>query len=103
MVTLCSVGNGHHVQLAVLSTITSLNAADNEVLHIRFAEQAVQTGLVRQTADTHAAQASNPFMFKHVTHLKSSQHLDDIGPCVVMATPSMLQSGLSRYTCPCEI
>ena len=42
-------------------------------------------------------QASNPFMFKHVTHLKSSQHLDDIGPCVVMATPSMLQSGLSRY------
>ena len=42
------------------------------------------------------SQASNPFMFKHVTHLKSSQHLDDIGPCVVMATPSMLQSGLSR-------
>lgn len=37
-------------------------------------------------------------MFKHVTHLKSSQHLDDIGPCVVMATPSMLQSGLSRYS-----
>lgn len=40
--------------------------------------------------------SSNPFMFKHVTHLKSSRHLDDVGPCVVMATPSMLQSGLSR-------
>ena len=24
------------------------------------------------------------------------QHLEDTGPCVVMATPSMLQSGLSR-------
>lgn len=57
-----------------------------------------QTSLLRWV-DTTLLQASNPFMFKHVTHLKSSQHLDDIGPCVVMATPSMLQSGLSRYLC----
>ena len=41
-------------------------------------------------------QSHNPFIFKHVTHLKSMQHLEDTGPCVVMATPSMLQSGLSR-------
>lgn len=34
-------------------------------------------------------QASNPFQFKHVQHLAGS--LDDSGPCVVMATPSMLQ------------
>lgn len=34
-------------------------------------------------------QASNPFVFKHVQHLTGA--LDDSGPCVVMATPSMLQ------------
>lgn len=39
---------------------------------------------------------SNPFQFKHVTHLKSASQFDDVGPCVVMATPSMLQSGMSR-------
>lgn len=39
---------------------------------------------------------ANPFQFKHVTHLKSTNQFDDIGPCVVMATPSMLQSGMSR-------
>lgn len=33
---------------------------------------------------------------KHVSTLKSSSQLDDVGPCVVLATPSMLQSGLSR-------
>ena len=66
----------------------------------KLAEQSSANSDVRQPGDLCAVQASNPFMFKHVTHLKSSQHLDDIGPCVVMATPSMLQSGLSRYTCP---
>lgn len=39
---------------------------------------------------------ANPFQFKHITHLKSAGHFDDVGPCVVMATPSMLQSGMSR-------
>lgn len=39
---------------------------------------------------------ANPFQFKHITHLKSAQQFDDVGPCVVMATPSMLQSGVSR-------
>jgi len=39
---------------------------------------------------------SNPFQFKHVTHLRSTSQFDDVGPCVVMATPSMLQSGMSR-------
>ena len=40
--------------------------------------------------------AGNPFVFKHVRHLRSPAELDDCGPCVVLATPSMLQSGLSR-------
>lgn len=43
-----------------------------------------------------AFEVSNPFVLKHVSHLGSSGALDDIGPCVVLATPSMLQTGLSR-------
>eukprot|EP00891_Asterochloris_glomerata_P003167 jgi/Astpho2/3167/fgenesh1_pm.00052_%23_3_t len=56
-----------------------------------------QTYIEMMNEDIQAAfQSHNPFIFKHVTHLKSMQHLEDTGPCVVMATPSMLQSGLSR-------
>ena len=43
-----------------------------------------------------AFEESNPFVFNHVNHLANSSGLDDVGPCVVLATPSMLQSGLSR-------
>ncbi|KAJ3180773.1 hypothetical protein HK101_009943 [Irineochytrium annulatum] len=39
---------------------------------------------------------SNPFQFKHISNLKSIGHFDDVGPCVMMASPGMLQSGLSR-------
>uniref|UniRef100_A0A914CAF8 Cleavage and polyadenylation specificity factor subunit 3 n=1 Tax=Acrobeloides nanus TaxID=290746 RepID=A0A914CAF8_9BILA len=39
---------------------------------------------------------SNPFVFKHVSYLKSIDHFDDVGPCVVLASPGMLQPGLSR-------
>jgi cleavage and polyadenylation specificity factor subunit 3 len=39
---------------------------------------------------------SNPFVFKHISNLKSIEHFDDVGPCVMMASPGMLQSGLSR-------
>ncbi len=38
----------------------------------------------------------NAHTHRHVTHLKSGSAFDDVGPCVVLATPSMLQSGLSR-------
>lgn len=34
---------------------------------------------------------NNPFNFRHITELKTHGGLDDIGPCVVLATPSMLQ------------
>lgn len=43
-----------------------------------------------------AFEIANPFQFKHITHLKSLREYDDVGACVVMATPSMLQSGASR-------
>lgn len=39
---------------------------------------------------------NNPFVFKHISNLKSIDHFEDVGPCVVMATPGMMQSGLSR-------
>lgn len=45
-----------------------------------------------------ASQVANPFKFKHVFNLKGG-HMDtieDAGPCVVMASPGMLQNGLSR-------
>ena len=39
----------------------------------------------------------NPFNFKHVQNLNRASDLDgNTGPCVVLATPSMLQSGTSR-------
>lgn len=36
--------------------------------------------------------------FKHVKFLyfKGIDHFEDIGPCVIMASPGMMQSGLSR-------
>ncbi|CAG2163826.1 unnamed protein product [Oppiella nova] len=39
---------------------------------------------------------NNPFVFKHISNLKSMDHFDDVGPCVVLASPGMMQSGLSR-------
>ncbi|XP_071853593.1 cleavage and polyadenylation specificity factor subunit 3-like isoform X3 [Apostichopus japonicus] len=39
---------------------------------------------------------SNPFVFKHISNLKDIDHFDDVGPSVIMASPGMLQSGLSR-------
>merc|ERR1712111_4659 len=38
----------------------------------------------------------NPFVFKHISNLKGIDHFDDVGPCVVLASPGMMQSGLSR-------
>lgn len=42
------------------------------------------------------ARIGNPFQFKHISNLKSITHFDDTGPCVMMASPAMLQNGLSR-------
>ena len=39
---------------------------------------------------------NNPFVFKHISNLKGIDSFDDIGPCVVLASPGMMQSGLSR-------
>ncbi|EUB64172.1 Cleavage and polyadenylation specificity factor subunit [Echinococcus granulosus] len=39
---------------------------------------------------------NNPFCFRFISNLQSRNHLDDSGPCVVLASPGMMQSGLSR-------
>lgn len=42
------------------------------------------------------AEISNPFHFKHVQSIKNVEAYEDRGPCVMMASPGMLQNGLSR-------
>lgn len=37
----------------------------------------------------------NPFKLRHISHMKDNE-FDTVGPCVVMASPGMLQSGVSR-------
>ncbi|KAI8888611.1 Metallo-hydrolase/oxidoreductase [Backusella circina FSU 941] len=39
---------------------------------------------------------ANPFVFRHINNLKSLDTFEGNGPCVIMATPGMLQNGLSR-------
>lgn len=41
-------------------------------------------------------QRDNPFVFKHVSNLRSLDKFDDKGPCVMMASPGFMQSGISR-------
>lgn len=38
----------------------------------------------------------NPFVFKHVSNLRSLDKFEDKGPCVMMASPGFMQSGISR-------
>ncbi|XBW34857.1 hypothetical protein QEN19_000424 [Hanseniaspora menglaensis] len=39
---------------------------------------------------------SNPFNFKNIAYLKSLDNFRDLGPSVMLASPGMLQSGVSR-------
>ena len=39
---------------------------------------------------------SNPFNFKHISYLKNLDNFRDLGPSVMLASPGMLQSGVSR-------
>ena len=38
----------------------------------------------------------NPFQFRHISSLRRPDDSEQVGPCVVMASPGMLQSGFSR-------
>ena len=46
---------------------------------------------IQQQATTH-----NPFAFRHVFNLKDLSTFDDSLPCVILASPGMLQNGVSR-------
>lgn len=39
---------------------------------------------------------TNPFHFKHIRSIKNLDRFDDVGPCVMVAAPGMLQNGVSR-------
>ena len=39
---------------------------------------------------------TNPFIFKNISYLKNLDEFQDFGPCVMLASPGMLQSGISR-------
>lgn len=39
---------------------------------------------------------TNPFVFKNISYLKNMDEFQDFGPSVMLASPGMLQSGLSR-------
>lgn len=49
---------------------------------------------IRLTASS--SEKTNPFQFKHIKSIKSIDKIQDMGPCVVVASPGMLQSGVSR-------
>ncbi len=66
--------------MRVMSSGTSISAALISYISVC---------LAMQTSD-------NPFKLRYVTEVRGGGRLDDSGPCVVLATPSMLQSGLSR-------
>lgn len=36
------------------------------------------------------------FAFKHVRPIRGVRDLDGVGPCVVLASPGLLESGMSR-------
>ena len=44
----------------------------------------------------HLNDIENPFEFRHIKYLSSMSEFDDSRPCVVMASPGMLQNGPSR-------
>lgn len=39
---------------------------------------------------------TNPFQFKYIKSIRGLDRFEDIGPCVMLASPGMLQSGFSR-------
>jgi cleavage and polyadenylation specificity factor subunit 3 len=53
------------------------------------------TSAMNQRVREQHANNKNPFEFKFIRPLADAQSLDDNGPCVVIASPGMLQSGVS--------
>jgi cleavage and polyadenylation specificity factor subunit 3 len=47
-------------------------------------------------ASSEIAGKGGPWDFKYIRSLKNLDRFDDVGPCVVLASPGMLQNGVSR-------
>ena len=56
----------------------------------------VYQNYINMMNDAIRTREQNPFDFQHISYLKGIEHFVDAGPSVVMASPGMLQSGLSR-------
>lgn len=56
------------------------------------------TGIMNENIKLNAtsSEKSNPFQFKFIKSIRSIDKVQDMGPCVVVASPGMLQSGVSR-------
>ena len=48
------------------------------------------------TSATNSSKKQNPFQFKFIKSIKNLDKFQDFGPCVVVASPGMLQNGVSR-------
>lgn len=48
------------------------------------------------TLSTNSGEKRNPFQFKYIKNIRSLDKFQDFGPCVVVASPGMLQNGVSR-------
>lgn len=52
-------------------------------------------GAMNERVQRKHAQNTNPFVFKHIRPLLDLKSFEDSGPCVVLASPGMLQPGVS--------
>jgi Cft2 family RNA processing exonuclease len=54
------------------------------------------TNMMNTRVKRQIASGNNPFVFKHISNLKGRDAFDDSGPCVMMASPGMLQVSSGR-------
>lgn len=92
--------------LLILEEYWSMNE-DIQNIHIYYASDLARkcmavyqtyTGIMNEKIKLNASSSekSNPFQFKFIKSIRSIDRIHDIGPCVVVASPGMLQSGVSR-------
>ncbi|KAI9721606.1 MAG: endoribonuclease ysh1 [Chrysothrix sp. TS-e1954] len=65
--------------------------AMNDNIQRRFDER-----LAEEAARGSTVSAGGPWDFRHIRSLKSLDRFDDVGSCIILASPGMMQSGVSR-------
>lgn len=61
------------------------------------------TNMMNNRVKRQIAAGNNPFVFKHISNLKGRDAFDDSGPCVMMASPGMLQVRFTLFVTPCTV